>query len=134
MAFKDPFRAGAGGERDRFASDVVIAAHGDGTNYTNVIRYTATTTDKDALPSGWEYGGYFVRIQAVAVDVTYLFSTLSTQTVVDTAASASGAQAATMGEVVKAGTSVSRYVPRSNTQIYFARLGATGGSVNLTRG
>jgi len=134
MAFENPFRRGAGSERDKYAADVVVAAYGDGTNNTNVIRFTATTTDVDALPSGWEYGGYFVRIRAVAVDIQYLFSTLSSQTVVDTAASASGAQAATLGEKVLAGTEVSRYVPKSNTAIYFARLGATGGSVELVRG
>jgi hypothetical protein len=117
-------------------SAMPIAAFGDGTANTNVIRFVATTTDVDPLPAGWEYGGYFVRIAAEAVDVHYLFTTKSDATVVDTAAGASGAQAATLGEVVKAGTSVSRWVPAigEHAKLYFARLGATGGSVRLTKG
>ena len=115
-------------------SAMPIAAFGDGTNNTNVIRFVAEATDVDALPAGWEYGGYFVRIAAEAVDVHYLFTTKSDATVVDTAAGASGAQAATLGEVVKAGTSVSRWVPAMGAKMYFARLGATGGSVRLTKG
>lgn len=135
MAWEDAFRDG-GSVQDSWKADRVIAAHGDGTNDTNVIRYTATTTDKDALPTSWQGGGYYVRIQAVGVDIQYLFSTLSTQTVVDTAASAAGATAATLGEKVPAGTTVSRYVPRcaAGDTIYFARLGDTGGEVYLTRG
>jgi hypothetical protein len=116
-------------------ADDVKAAFSDGTNNSDVLRYTLeTSTAVNAIPSGWK--GQFVRMRPVGGDLYYLFSTLSTQTVTNGAAAADGGAAATRGEYVPSGECLEVQVPhaRDGSEIYFARLGGTAAtSVYMTK-
>jgi hypothetical protein len=107
-----------------------LAPSGDGTNNTTVVKYTLDGTARNAeLPAFLH--GQRIRVTPVGTNVTWYIST-SSSAAVDrtTAASDTGAQAATIGEYVASGTGVERTCPyaQQGAKLYLCWQGDAAGT------
>lgn len=113
----------------------VLAASGDGTNNTTVLRYTLELASaSNAIPQGWY--GQFVRMRPVGGDMYYFFSKVSGATAANPAAAADGGAGATRAEYVPSGERYEVQVPYADggDTIFFVRLGGTAAtSVYMTK-
>lgn len=118
----------------------VKAAFGDGTAVTDVIAFTADTTPRNAvIPAA--FSGQFVRIRPLGANLQYYFSTSPTAAIIAAVPTATGQQAATLGESVANGTAINVVVPAFgqasgfNRLVYFVWVcDAAGAGVFLTKG
>jgi hypothetical protein len=125
-------RQGAGKTVEKFQD--VKAAFGDGTNNTDVIAFTADTTPRNvALPTAWRK--QFVRIRPIGANLQYYFSSSPAAAVVAAVPTATGQQAATLGESVASGVTLTVVIPDVGPNVYFVWVcDAAGAGVFLTKG
>ncbi len=96
-------------------------AFGNGTDNTDVIAYTADATPRIVqVPTA--FVDQYVRITVVGTaSLQYFFTSSSTAAIVAAVPSATGQQAATLGEPVNPGTTTKVRVPgNSGGKVYFA--------------
>jgi len=109
-------------------------AFGDGTAVTDVIAYTADATPRTVqLPTA--FVDQYVRISVVGPSLQYFFSSASGATIVAAVPTATGQQAATLGESVAAGPGILVRIPgNAGGKVYFSWVCAgAGAGVFLTK-
>ena len=112
------------------------AAYGNGTDVTDTLNFTLTSSSKtNVLPRG--FYGQFVRMRPVGANMNYAFSHSATIAIAASpAATDAGASAATQGEYVPDGELVEVEIPYAGPAglVYFSRFGsAASQSVQLTK-
>lgn len=114
--------------------DDVKLPFGDGTNNTDVAKYTLTTGSLvGLLPVAWY--GHFVRIRPVGGSMHFYITTLSTATVANPASDNAGALGATRGEYVADGELFHGRLPTvpDGAFLYIARIGSAVADVYVTK-
>lgn len=110
-------------------SDDVLAASGDGTNNTTVLRFTLELASAaNIIPIAW--CGQYVRVRPVGANAYYFFSKVSTATAANPAAAADGGAGPTRGEYLPDGECSDFLVPYANDgePVYIVRLGSAAGA------
>jgi hypothetical protein len=110
-------------------ADDVLAASGDGTANTTVLRFTLELVSaSNAVPIGW--CGQYVRMRPVGAAAYYFFSKVPGTTVANPAAAADGGAGPTRGEYLADGECSDFLVPYANDgeAVYLVRLGSAGGA------
>lgn len=124
-------------------SDWISPPYSDGTNDSNILRFTANTgvgwPRADALPKSWQ--GCYVTIRVVGCDLYWFFSR-QTAVLPDVAIAAAndGAGDPQLGDLLKDGETIDVIVPKLSDSmtgpledIYFCRAGDAAGSVWMRR-
>ena len=107
---------------------------GDGTNNTDVAKFTLTTGSLvGVLPVAW--CGHFVRIRPVGGNMWFYITSASGAVVANPAADASGALGATRGEYVANGELFHGQIPYAGDGVpfYIERIGDAAGDVYVSK-
>jgi len=115
------------------AEDVKLP-FGDGTNQTDVAKFTLTAASLvGILPVGWY--GQFVRIRPVGANMWFYITTASGAVVANPASDNAGALGPTRGEYVANGELFHGMLPTvpDGTFLYIARIGDAVGDVYVSK-
>jgi hypothetical protein len=115
------------------AEDVKLP-FGDGTNNTDVAKYTLTAGSLvGAVPVAWY--GHFVRIRPVGGNMWFYITSSASAVVANLASDNTGALGPTRGEYVANGELFHGQIPYAppGTTLYIARIGDAVGDVYVTK-